>query len=325
LSKKIPAAGPADDASLWGGGWRRFCRHQLALASLLFLALISLLCVLGVGGIVLRENFGFGWPYGYEEQDLTLGPTLFSSAHWLGTDLLGRDLLTRLLVGGFVSLTVGFLATGMVVFIGVTYGMVAGYAGGRLDRMMMRVVDILYALPFTIFIILLVKLLDQPVQKLLEHYHHGDLAAYFKLGLLFLAIGAFEWLNMARVVRARTLELKTLAFVEAARALGRTPGQILRRHLLPNLAGLVVIYASLSVPAVILLESFISFLGLGVQPPLTSWGDLINQGAANMELYPWLLFYPSLVFSLTLFSLNFIGDGLRDALDPRSGRDDAGA
>jgi oligopeptide transport system permease protein len=303
---------------LWRDAWRRFCGHKLALASLIFLTLMALICVIGTVGAVLKMSYGFGWPHSYEEQDLTLGATAFTSAHWLGTDLLGRDLLTRLLVGGFVSLTVGFLATGMVVFIGVTYGMVAGYAGGRADRAMMRVVDILYALPFTIFIIMLVVLLDKPVQNLLAYYHHGDLAPYFKLCLLFLAIGAFEWLNMARVVRARTLELKSLAFVEAARALGRKPWQILWHHLLPNLAGIIVIYATLSVPSVILLESFISFLGLGVQPPLTSWGDLINQGASNMELYPWLLIYPSLFFSLTLFSLNFVGDGLRDALDPRA-------
>jgi oligopeptide transport system permease protein len=293
---------------LWRDAWRRFCAHRLALASLAFLALMALACLIGVIGVVLHTAYGFGWPYGYEEQNLALGPKLFTSAHWLGTDLLGRDLLTRLLVGGCVSLTVGLLATGMVVFIGVTYGMVAGYAGGRLDRCMMRIVDILYALPFAVFIILLMVLLGKLVAT----------APYLKLCLLFLAIGAFEWLNMARVVRARTIELKSLAFVEAARALGRRPGQILWHHLLPNLAGIIVIYATLSIPAVILLESFISFLGLGVQPPLTSWGDLINQGAANMELYPWLLIYPSLFFSLTLFALNFVGDGLRDALDPRA-------
>ncbi len=279
---------------------------------------MALTCLVGVVGLALRARFGFGWPYDYSEQDLALGASMSSAAHWLGTDLLGRDLLTRLLVGGFVSLTVGFLATGMVVLIGVTYGMVAGYAGGRLDRFMMRVVDILYALPFTVFIIMLLVLLDKPVQTLLQHFGHPSWAPFIKLCLLFAAIGAFEWLNMARVVRARTLELKSLAFVEAARALGRRPGQILWHHLLPNLAGIIVIYASLSVPAVIMLESFISFLGLGVQPPLTSWGDLINQGASNMELYPWLLLYPSLAFSLTLFALNFVGDGLRDALDPRA-------
>ncbi len=308
----------AGASTLWGDAWRRFCGHKLALASLGFLGLVSLMCMTCAVGVGLKAAYGHGWPYGYEEQNLALGAKMFSGEHWLGTDLLGRDLLTRLLVGGCVSLTVGFLATGMVVLIGVTYGMVAGYAGGFVDRVMMRFVDILYALPFTIFIIMLVVLLDKPVQVLLEHFHRGSWGPFIKLCLLFLAIGAFEWLNMARVVRARTLELKSLAFVEAARALGRRPWKILWHHLLPNLAGIIVIYATLSVPAVIMLESFISFLGLGVQPPLTSWGDLINQGASNMELYPWLLIYPSVFFSLTLFALNFVGDGLRDALDPRS-------
>jgi len=318
LTEKIPAGANAGGSTLWGDAWRRFRAHRVALGSLVFLILLSLTCVVGVAGVALRAWAGYGWPYDYAEQNLALGPTMTSAAHWLGTDLLGRDMLTRLLVGGFVSLTVGFLATGMVVLIGVSYGMVAGYAGGRLDRFMMRIVDILYALPFTIFIIMLLVLLDKPVQALLQHFGHASLAPFVKLCLLFVAIGAFEWLNMARVVRARTLELKSLAFVEAARALGRKPGQILWHHLLPNLAGIIVIYATLSVPAVIMLESFISFLGLGVQPPLTSWGDLINQGASNMELYPWLLLYPSLLFSLTLFALNFVGDGLRDALDPRA-------
>jgi len=321
LTEVIPIPQATARSTLWGDARRRFRRHRLAVAALVFLALMAVACVVGVAGVMLRAYGSFGWPYGYEEQNLNLGPIMFSGSHWLGTDLLGRDLLTRLLVGGFVSLTVGFLATGMVILIGVAYGMIAGYAGGRLDRVMMRFVDILYALPFTIFIIMLVVLLDKPVQRLTQSMGHGSWAPYCKLCLLFLAIGAFEWLNMARVVRARTLELKTLAFIEAARALGRSPWQILWHHLLPNLAGLIVIYATLSVPAVILLESFISFLGLGVQPPLTSWGDLINQGASNMELYPWLLIYPSGFFALTLLALNFLGDGLRDALDPRASRD----
>ncbi len=308
MTDKIPTDAQRAASTLWGDAWRRFCQHRLAVVSLLFLGLMIVGCV---GGTFFSHNR-------YDQQDVTLGPTGPSAAHWLGTDLLGRDLLARVLVGGFVSLSVGFLATGMVVFIGVAYGMVAGYVGGKLDRFMMRLVDILYALPFTIFIIMLVVLLDQPVKALAQKMNAGNLAPYLKLCLLFAAIGAFEWLNMARVIRARTLELKSLAFIEAARALGRSHWQILWRHLLPNLAGLVVIYATLSIPAVILLESFISFLGLGVQPPLTSWGDLINQGASNMELYPWLLIFPSVFFSLTLFALNFVGDGLRDALDPRA-------
>jgi oligopeptide transport system permease protein len=292
----------------WGDAWRRFLTHRLAVVCLGFLAFMALACIAGP------------WfsRYGFADQNLALGATPPSTLHWLGTDALGRDELARLLVGGRVSLSVGLLATSMVLVIGVSYGMVAGYAGGRLDRFMMRIVDILYALPFTVFIILLMVLFNEPVQNTLTKMGHANWAPYVQLALLFVAIGAFEWLNMARVVRARTLELKSLAFVEAARALGRRPGAILWRHLLPNLAGIIVVYATLCIPAVVLLESFISFLGLGVQPPLTSWGDLIKQGADNMEEYPWLLIYPSIIFALTLFALNFVGDGLRDALDPRA-------
>jgi oligopeptide transport system permease protein len=288
--------------------WRRFRRHRLAVACLVVLTLVAVACV---GGALFS-------PYDYRNQNLALGPTAPSAAHWFGTDVLGRDLLTRLLTGGCVSLGVGLLSTFVVLTIGVSYGMIAGYAGGRVDRAMMHVVDILYALPFTLFIILLMVLLQQPIQNGLEKIGEGAWAPLAQLCLLIVAIGAQEWMNMARVVRARTLELKSVAFVEAARALGRRPTAILWRHLLPNLAGIIVVYATLSVPAVILLESFISFLGLGVQPPLTSWGDLIKLGADNMEEYPWLLIFPSTFFFVTLFALNFVGDGLRDALDPRA-------
>ncbi|MGA2052640.1 MAG: ABC transporter permease [Opitutales bacterium] len=308
MNKKPPA--PAVASTLWADAWRRFRSHRVALACLILLAALVLLCVLG-------SLFS---PYDYSNQNLALGPTSPSAAHWLGTDVLGRDLLTRLLVGGCVSLGVGLLATTVALTIGVTWGMTAGYTGGRLERAMMRVVDILYALPFTLFAILIMVLFAQPLQSWLQKIHAGDWAPNGQLCLLFLAIGAFEWLTMARVVRARSQELKSLAFVEAARSLGRGPGAILWHHLLPNLAGLIIVYATLTVPDAILMESFISFLGLGVQPPLTSWGDLINQGANSMEEYPWLLIFPSIFFALTLFALNFVGDGLRDALDPRSSR-----
>jgi len=308
MIKPNPATTSTHASTPWGNAWRRFLTHRLALVCLIFLGAVALACVFGP----LFSSYAFA------DQNLALGPTPPSAAHWLGTDVLGRDELARLLVGGRVSLSVGLLATSIVLIIGVSYGMVAGYAGGRLDRLMMRIVDILYALPFTVFIILLMVLVNEPVQTALTKMGHANWAPKVQLGLLLLAIGAFEWLNMARVIRARTLELKSLAFVEAARALGRRPGKILWLHLLPNLAGLIVVYATLCIPSVILLESFISFLGLGVQAPLTSWGDLIKQGADNMEEYPWLLLYPSILFSLTLFALNFVGDGLRDALDPRA-------
>ena len=310
MNKKAHA--PAIASTLWADAWRRFCKHRVALSCLILLTTLVLLCVIGP---LLS-------PYDYSSQNLALGPTPPSLAHWFGTDMLGRDLLSRLLVGGRVSLGIGLLATAIALIIGVPWGMAAGYIGGRLERVMMRIVDILYSLPFTLFAILLMVLFSQPMQTLLHKLHWDSWAPFGQLCLLFLAIGAFEWLTMARVVRARSQELKSLAFIEAARSLGRGRTAILWHHLLPNLAGLIIIYATLTVPDAILMESFISFLGLGVQPPQTSWGDLIKAGADVMEEYPWILIFPSIFFAATLFALNFVGDGLRDALDPRASRGD---
>lgn len=269
--------------------FRRLRGNRIAVASAFVLAFITLACVLGP------------WisPYGYAEQDLLLGAEAPSLKHWFGTDLHGRDLLTRVLYGGRVSLMVGVVATAVALVIGVGYGALAGYRGGRLEDLMMRGVDILYALPFTLFVILLVSLYGR------------------SLWLIFAAIGMVEWLTMARIVRGQVRTLRHQAYVEAARALGRAQWGILRAHLLPNLWGPIIVYATLTVPNVILLESFISFLGLGVQPPQTSWGDLISQGASAMLDAPWQLLFPSLAFASTLFALNFLGDGLRDAFDSR--------
>jgi oligopeptide transport system permease protein len=217
-----------------------------------------------------------------------------------GTDVNGRDLLTRILVGGRISLAIGVLAASVALVIGVAYGAVAGFAGGRVDGVMMRIVDILYSLPFMFFVILLVVFFGR------------------NFVLMFLAVGAVEWLDMARIVRGETLSLKRREFVEAARALGVPPRDILRRHIVPNAAGPIIVYMTLMVPHVILLESFLSFLGLGVQEPLTSWGVLISEGAKNIQGAPWLLIFPSLFLTATLFCLNFLGDGLRDALDPKA-------
>ena len=269
--------------------WLQFSRHKLAVAGLVLLVLIG-------GACLLSPLIA---PYDPHLQNLPLGPTPPSAAHWLGTDLLGRDLLSRILYGGRVSFAVGLVATAVALSIGVSYGLISGYYGGVIDRIMMHVVEVFYALPFVVFVILLVTLFGR------------------NLWLIFIAIGAVEWLTMARIVRGQVRHLKEQVFVAAARVLGQKPFKIMLRHLLPNLAGVIIVYATLMIPSVILLESFISFLGLGVQPPTTSWGDLIKLGAENMEAYPWLLIYPSAVFSLTLLSLNFIGDGLRDALDPR--------
>jgi oligopeptide transport system permease protein len=218
---------------------------------------------------------------------------------FFGTDSNGRDLLTRTLVAGRVSLAIGLLATSVAILIGVTWGAVAGYAGGRIDLLMMRIVDVLYSLPFVFFVILLVVLFGR------------------NFILMFLAVGAVEWLDMARIVRGQTLSIKRQEYVQAAEALGASPAGIVRRHVVPNVLGPVAIYTTLLVPRVILLESLLSFLGLGVQEPMTSWGVLISEGARAIQGAPWMLIFPSLFLTLTLFCLNFIGDGLRDALDPR--------
>ncbi|RYZ91291.1 MAG: ABC transporter permease [Moraxellaceae bacterium] len=242
-------------------------------------------------------------PYTYEGQNLELGATAPSAEHWLGTDILGRDQLTRIMYGSRISLMVGFIATSVALLIGVLWGATAGYLGGRVDAIMMRTVDILYALPFAIFVVLLTVIFGSSML------------------LLFLAIGAIEWLTMARIVRGQVLTIKRQEFVEAAVSMGLSPWRIITRHLIPNVLGPIIVYTTLTIPSVILLESFLSFLGLGVQPPQSSWGSLIASGTETMEEYPWLLIFPGLVLSLTLFSLNFLGDGLRDALDPRSSKD----
>jgi oligopeptide transport system permease protein len=228
---------------------------------------------------------------------------LSNQRHFFGTDPLGRDLLTRVLVGGRISLAVGFAATLVSVCIGVLWGATAGFAGGKVDTLMMRFADILYALPFTVIVILLMVMFGR------------------NFILLFVAIGAVEWLNMARIVRGQIISLKNQEFIEAAISLGLPSHQILFRHLIPNVMGSIIIYATLTVPNVMLLESVLSFLGLGIQPPLSSWGVLIDEGSRTMETSIWLLVCPAMFFSLALFSLNFLGDGLRDALDPKSSKD----
>lgn len=260
------------------------------------------LCVL-VFLIVVALLTPFIAPFTYEGQDLELGATAPSAVHWLGTDTLGRDQLTRIMYGSRVSLMVGFIATTVALLIGVLWGATAGFLGGRIDAIMMRIVDALFALPFTIFIILLTVIFGS------------------SMVLLFLAIGAVEWLTMARIVRGQVLSIKQQEFVEAAVAIGLSPWQIITRHLIPNVIGPIIVYTTLTIPGVILLESFLSFLGLGVQPPQSSWGSLISSGVDVMEEFPWLLIFPGLALSITLFSLNFLGDGLRDALDPRASKD----
>jgi oligopeptide transport system permease protein len=288
-----PLAQAERGVSLWRDAWLRLRRNRLAVAGGTVLVLLCALALLTP------------WiaPYDYREQNLALGAAPPSAEHWLGTDTLGRDLLTHVLWGGRISLAVGFVATGVALLIGVLYGTVAGYLGGRVDAVLMRLVDILYALPFMIFIILLMVIFGR------------------NLVLLFLAIGAVEWLTMARIVRGQVQALRQQEFIEAAMSLGLSRWTIIRRHLIPNTLGPVIVYTTLTIPSVMLLEAFLSFLGLGIQPPASSWGLLISYGAETMEEYPWLLIFPGAALSLTLFSLNFLGDGLRDALDPRIAKD----
>lgn len=279
--------------SLWQDAWYRLRKNKMAVAGALFIVVLALASFLSP----------FIAPHSYATQDLALGATPPSAAHWLGTDDLGRDLLSRLLYGGRISLSVGLAATVVAVLIGVLYGTISGYIGGRVDVLMMRIVDILFSLPFVIFVILLMVIYGRNIL------------------LLFMAIGAVEWLDMSRIVRGQVMSLKKQEFIEAAHALGLRKRRIILRHMIPNVLSIVIIYSTLIVPRVMLTEAFLSFLGFGVQPPMSSWGTLINEGARSMEEYPWLLVFPGLFFSMTLFSLNFLGDGLRDALDVRASKD----
>jgi oligopeptide transport system permease protein len=259
---------------------------------------LSLIVLLAIAGPWLSP-----WAYDVIDFDGTWGaPPGLAGGHWLGTDELGRDLFARTCYGGRISLAVGLAATLVALLIGVVYGAVAGYAGGLVDALMMRSVDGLYALPFMFLVILLTVLFGRHIL------------------LIFLAIGAVNWLDMARIVRGQTLSLRRRHFVEAAVVAGAGPAAIVRRHIVPNLLGVVVVYATLGVPQVILVESFLSFLGLGVQEPATSWGALVSDGAHAMETTPWALLVPATFLALTLLCLNFLGDALRDALDDRSGQ-----
>jgi oligopeptide transport system permease protein len=276
--------------SLWDDAGRRLLRNRAAVASMIVLAILLLLAVVGP----------FLVPFAYDEinkNDVWLPP--LTGGHLLGSDSLGRDLLARLFTGLGVSLAIGAVATTVSLVIGVAWGATAGYLGGVVDEVMMRIVDVLYSLPYIFFVILLMVTFGS------------------NFILMFVAIGAVEWLTMARIVRGQTLSLKQKEFIEAARAAGLTRTAIIARHIVPNLLGPVVVYVTLTIPGVILAESFLSFLGLGVQPPMASLGTLISNGAQDMELAPWLLIFPSLTMVVTLMCFNFIGDGLRDAIDPK--------
>lgn len=280
----------SNSSSLWSDAFRRLLKNKAAVGGAIVLIILFILAALAP------------WiaPYPYAYQNLDLGASPPSAEHLLGTDILGRDLYSRILYGARISLLVGFVATTVALFIGVTWGLIAGYFGGKIDTVMMRIVDVLYGIPFIIFIILLMVVFGR------------------NLWLLFIAIGAVEWLTMARIVRGQVLSLKNQEFILAAQAMGVSNFSMFKRHLLPNILGPIAVYATLTIPQVMLLESFLSFLGLGIQPPMSSWGTLIKDGVESMEEYSWLLIYPGLTFTITLFALNFFGDGLRDALDPKT-------
>ena len=275
---------------LWSDAWRRLRRNRMAVASGAFLAFMCTVAALAPWIPLVQDP---------ALQHLALGATPPSWAHWFGTDDLGRDVFARVMYGGRISMLVGVVGTLVSLAVGVTWGAVAGYAGGRVDEFLMRVVDVLYSLPYLFLVILLLVLFER------------------SLLMLFVALGLVQWLTMARIVRAQVLSLKAQPFVEAARALGARPAVILGRHIVPNTLGPVIVYATLTVPAVVLQEAFLSFLGLGVQPPDASWGTLVADGARVLALFPWLVAFPGLALSLTLLAFNFLGDGLRDALDPR--------
>lgn len=292
MTSSTPASS-VPSSSLSREAWRRLRQNKAAMLGLTLLILMVLACVFGP----------YVSPWALDDIDFAnisgSAPSI-AEHHWLGTDSVGRDVLTRTLYGGRISLAVAFIASLVSLIIGVSYGAIAGYIGGRVDTLMMRFVDILFSLPFMFIVILLMVTFGRNIL------------------LIFAAIGAVEWLDMARIVRGQVMSLKHREFVEAAHALGSRDTRIIFHHLVPNTLGSVIVYITLTVPRVILMESFLSFLGLGVQEPNTSWGVAISEGRDVMETMPWTLIVPSIFLAITLFSLNFLGDGLRDALDPKT-------
>ncbi|MCA1575970.1 MAG: ABC transporter permease [Acidobacteria bacterium] len=296
--------------SLWRDAWRRLLKNKLAVFGLVVVAIVTIASI--IGPTVIKSAFGFTPDY-IPTNDVRLirsfppftGPNgEFSWAHPMGTDNAGRDQLARVLQGGQISLFVGIISTLVSLIIGVSYGAIAGYVGGRVDNVMMRVVDVLYSLPYVIVVIVLLSMFRSQTPR-------GQLT------LLFIALGSVSWLTMARIVRGQVLSLKNQEFVLAARATGVSGPRIVFRHIVPNTLGPVIVYATLTIPQIMLTEAFLSFLGFGVQAPLASWGSLAADGVQNIAIFPWQLIFPGVTMALTLFSLNFLGDGLRDALDPQ--------
>ena len=317
-----PVATKADEvekgSSLWRDAWRRLRKNRAAVASGLVLLALVLACVL------VPELSA----YRYDRADLSIGAQPPSMRHWMGTDYFGRDLMARVFFGGRISFAVGIVATLVSFAIGVSWGGIAGYFGGKVDAVMMRIVDSLYTFPFLIFVILLMAFFANDQTFLYRAFVAGldvfvedprDPAYFpiFQIVIVFLALGGISWLTMARIVRGQVIALRNQPFIEAARSIGVGHASLIFRHLVPNALGPIIVYTTLTIPEVMMTEAFLSFLGLGTQEPLSSWGLLASSGADTMDLYPWQLIFPALMLALTLFCFNFLGDGLRDALDPR--------
>ncbi|HWS87737.1 MAG TPA: ABC transporter permease [Pyrinomonadaceae bacterium] len=301
------SAAPAKGTSLWRDAWKRLLRNKLAVFGMYVVGIIAVAVL--VGPWIIRMTTGFTYDYIPPGQTLSLPPFTepdgsFSWTHPMGTDAAGRDVLARVLLGGRISLMVGIISTIVSLLIGVTWGATAGYLGGKVDDLLMRIVDVLYAIPYMMVVIVLLAFFGG----------RGPLQQIF---LLFTALGAVSWLTMARIVRGQVISLKNQEYVLAARATGVSTPKIIFRHIVPNALGPVIVYATLTIPSVMLQEAFLSFLGLGVQAPYASWGSLAQEGIQNIAVFPWQLIFPGVTMALTLFSLNFLGDGLRDALDPQ--------
>lgn len=282
-----------EGSSLWQDAWRRLKKNKLAIFGAIVLIFV-----------VAASLFGPALSsYSYDQINLDRGSEPPSFEHWFGTDQLGRDILVRSLIGGRISLMVGIIATAVSFAIGVTYGAISGYFGGYIDELMMRIVDVIYSLPYLFLVIVLLAFFTKSIF------------------MLFFVLGGVSWLTMARIVRGQVLSIKNQEFIEAARAVGVETPMIIFRHVIPNTLGPVIVYTTLTIPGAMLSEAFLSFLGLGVQPPLASWGTMVNEGVEAISVYPWQLIFPGLMMAITLFSLNFLGDGLRDALDPQMRKD----
>ncbi len=295
VATAVPARSP------WLEAWLRMRRNRVAvICGILVIGVV----VFSILGPILVKAI---WGYTYDSRDMAHGSKGPSLRHWFGTDMLGRDLMVRVMYGGKIALGIGIVATAIATVIGVVLGGIAGYVGGAIDNAIMRVVDVLYSLPLIVIIIGIQSALS-------ERFKDPDQ----RLTLMFVLIGCLSWMTIARIVRGQVLSLKNREFVEAARAVGATPRRILFKHLIPNTLGPVIVYATASIPGIMLTEAFLSFLGLGVQPPRSSWGVLISDGAKQQLSFPWMLVFPGVILAITILALNFLGDGLRDALDPQT-------